>query len=537
MTEVNTQENISETTPIDSPSPGTVSKFDDVFQYVNSFGFYQRILYVGVNLLVVPLSLQFALLVFAMGTPNFHCSDENSTCPQSKCCDNCTSYTFDGPFTSIVSEWNLICDNAHKGAAVQSCFFAGMLVGSMVGGWASDRFGRRLCLLVGSAIMLILSFGTAFADCLSLLAFLRFGVGVAHVSVMVCQYVYVIELVGPKTRTMSGKVQDLFWDIGDVMTFVCAYFIREWRMLILCCTLFFVPFFLFWRVFPDTARWLISQGRQDQAREVLIKYGGKKKTPLDSDHLKAMIESIYSEEKKELEYLNGKNHTALDLFRTPKLRKLTLILCFNWFVISLVSFGMYLYITALAGNLYVNYLVMALLSMPQLLFSWFLMQKFGRIFPFMGYMLLAGVLCLVVMGIPKEYSAVVTGLTIFGMSLVSCAFNNIYLLSSEQFPTVVRNIGMGTGSMCARVGAILSPFLVMLAQLQGFSLTFPVSIFGVLAVLAAFSSLWLPETLNTSLPQTIDELEKSPGHVWISCFKLRSNKPLVQADGGNADVA
>ncbi|XP_032229103.1 organic cation transporter protein [Nematostella vectensis] len=535
MSEGNHEDNTCKTTSVEF-SAGALSTFDDVFKHVNSFGCYQRALYAGVNLLIVPIGLQFALLVFAFGTPKFHCSDVNSTCAPSKCCDNCSSYTFDGPFTSAVSEWNLICDNAHKGAAVQSCFFAGMLIGSLVGGWASDRFGRRLCLLVGSAIMTILSFGTFFADCPSLLALLRFGVGFALASVMVCQYVYVIELVGPKARTMSGKVQDFFWDLGDILSFTCAYFIREWRMLILCVTLFFVPFFFFWRVFPDTARWLITQGRQDEARELLMKYGGKKKKLLDSDNATAMIESIYNEEMREQEKRkNGKNYTAFDLFRSPKLRKRTLILCFNWFVISLISFGIYLYITALAGNLYVNYLVMTLLSIPHLPISWFLMQRFGRRIPFFGYMFIAGILCLVIMGIPKANAAIVAGLAIFGRSLTSCAFNNIYLISSEQFPTVVRNIGMGVGSMCARVGAILSPFIVMLAQLPGFSLTFPVSIFGVLAVLAAISSLWLPETLNTSLPQTIEEMERTKEHYGVPCSTLRSKKTVEYAFDENDD--
>jgi hypothetical protein len=79
-------------------------EFDDVFEHVPEFGRYQMMAYFGSCLVILPIGMQLACLVFAMGTPRFHCAVVNSTCPPNKCCDNCTSYTFDGPFTSIVSE-------------------------------------------------------------------------------------------------------------------------------------------------------------------------------------------------------------------------------------------------------------------------------------------------------------------------------------------------------------------------------------------------------------------------------------------------
>ena len=79
-------------------------EFDDVFEHIPSFGRYQRILYFSVNLLVFAVTNQFSALVFAFGTPGFHCVTPNITCAAKKCCDGCTSYVFDGPFRSTVSE-------------------------------------------------------------------------------------------------------------------------------------------------------------------------------------------------------------------------------------------------------------------------------------------------------------------------------------------------------------------------------------------------------------------------------------------------
>ena len=83
-------------------------KFDDIFEHVSSFGRYQKILYFCTCLIVFPVANQFSLLVFGFGTPGFHCVTPNVTCNPKKCCDRCTSYEFDGPFHSTVSEVGIV---------------------------------------------------------------------------------------------------------------------------------------------------------------------------------------------------------------------------------------------------------------------------------------------------------------------------------------------------------------------------------------------------------------------------------------------
>jgi len=79
-------------------------QFDDVFKHVKSFGFYQHCVYWSLTIMKIPLSFQFASLVFPYGTQKFTCVSSNVTCPVNKCCQNCTSYSFDKTFVSAVSE-------------------------------------------------------------------------------------------------------------------------------------------------------------------------------------------------------------------------------------------------------------------------------------------------------------------------------------------------------------------------------------------------------------------------------------------------
>jgi len=56
-------------------------------------------------------------------------------------------------------------------------------------------------------------------------------------------------------------------------------------------------------------------------------------------------------------------------------------------------------------------------------------------------------------------------LACLGIVGMSVSFTTVYLFSGELFPTVVRNIGIGASSMCARVGSIVAPFVVSLVSL------------------------------------------------------------------------
>ena len=47
---------------------------------------------------------------------------------------------------------------------------------------------------------------------------------------------------------------------------------------------------------------------------------------------------------------------------------------------------------------------------------------------------------------------------------ISGSFSIIYLYSGELFPTVVRTTGVGAGSMHARIGGLLAPFVADLVS-------------------------------------------------------------------------
>ena len=60
----------------------------------------------------------------------------------------------------------------------------------------------------------------------------------------------------------------------------------------------------------------------------------------------------------------------------------------------------------------------------------------------------------------------VVTVTMTGKFFITISFGIIYIYSSELFPTVVRNIGMGSASVCGRIGTIIAPFMRELVSLK-----------------------------------------------------------------------
>ena len=63
-----------------------------------------------------------------------------------------------------------------------------------------------------------------------------------------------------------------------------------------------------------------------------------------------------------------------------------------------------------------------------------------------------------------------------GKFFIAATFAVIYVYAAELFPTVVRQVGVGSSSMCARVGGLIQPQFGRLVSSSGTVVVLPLTV-------------------------------------------------------------
>ncbi|XP_056219359.1 organic cation transporter protein isoform X1 [Seriola aureovittata] len=508
--------------------------FDEILRLIGGFGKFQKTLYIWICLPQIFLAFHMLVSVFTSAVPphlcrstwpsagapasvNFSSLTTPDGRPDLSCsvplnhsgavslgdghpagsCQGGWEYSTQTFQSTIVTEWDLVCDSASLNNVGSSIYMFGLLVGAVVFGSLADKYGRRIVILVNLAIQAVFGVGAAFAPNFYVYAALRFMVGTSISGVIMNAFVLGTEWTGAKQRMLAGIITDYFFGFGYILLAGVAYLIRDWRKLQLAIS---APGFLFifyiW-VLPKSARWLMANDRKEEAWELIRKAAQMNGKPLTKDL--EMSEMYKVEDKTELR----KKHSFIDLVRTPKMRKQSLIVFYLWFVNVLVYYGLSLNISDFGMNIYLTQLIFGLVEMPARTITLFTLNRSRKISQ-LAFLAVGGTACLLTIFIPSDLSIIKTVLAMIGKFGITASLSIIYVYSAEVFPTVIRQNGIGIGSMCARTGGVLAPMMYLLRSISPQA---PMVLCGLCPLLGSALTLLLPETANKPLPDTIEDIE------------------------------
>ncbi|XP_033124291.1 organic cation transporter protein-like [Anneissia japonica] len=519
-------------------------KFDGVFKYTGKYGRYHRQITHIVCLVIITNTFTNISTVFLNGTMDHFCKDTDNTTntncsasdyefgiannilpPDDKntpfinetmcrmytgdvdgvnnnetelaSCEHGWTYDRSMYRSTIVSEFDLVCEDSYKVSLAASSFLFGYFFGSIVFGGICDYFGRKRGILIALALKILMGTLCAIAPSYWTYFVFRLLNGTMNIGLYISVFVYVTEFVAPSKRAMISAIAYVYWSIGFLFLAGIAYFVRSWRTFYLIVSLSPAPLLIVYLFIPESPRWLLLKNRPKEAKKILQKIAKVNKKNFPDD----VVDNIEVQNNPQREL---KRASFVSIFRFSNMRKKTLILIYCWLTTTLVYYGLTYGVESLNLNIYIATSLGGVTELLATFFTWFAIQRFGRRWMLVFFFNAAGILCFLIIWIPTHMEALRTALSMAGRFFVTSTFSLIYTFTCELYSTDVRSIGLGICSFMSRVAGVLAPQLLFLEKLWT---PLPLVTFSAASVSAGILAILLPETLNFPLPQTVEEAE------------------------------
>ena len=175
-----------------------------------------------------------------------------------------------GANAALKVQFNL--DDGGLGATV-AIATVGTIVGALIGGRSADYFGRRKLLFFIGILYVLGALGTALAPSHLVLMVFRFvgGVGVGLSSV--CAPIYTAEIAPAKVRGRLVGLVQFNIVLGILVAYLSNYIVAQivhdpqiaWRWMLGVMVVPSVLFLVFLLAVPETPRWLMARGREEEA--------------------------------------------------------------------------------------------------------------------------------------------------------------------------------------------------------------------------------------------------------------------------------
>lgn len=380
----------------------------------------------------------------------------------------------------------------------------GTIIGALFCGRPAERWGRKRTLIVIALLYLVSAVGSgAIVNWWSFM-FFRFIGGLAVGASSVVGPMYVAEISPAQWR---GRFV-CFFQFNIVLGIVLAYFSNywiagvpnDWQWMILAESIPAALFSVLLITIPESPRWLVKNGREDEALAVF----GRTGEPDVEAEMEAIRKSLSSEVRSKTRLFQRKYwKPILIAFLISTINQLSGINAILYYAPRLLEMSGVFHEGAMLQSI-----IIGLTNLTFSMIGMALIDKVGRK-TLIGIGAVGMVICqaMVARGFALEafhgyYMLIflVGYVAFFAMSLGA----TIWVVIAEVFPNDVRASGQVFGSMTHWVwSALLSWFFPMFLSIGGqYIFTF----FSVMAALALFFAWWMPETKGKSLEQIQKEL-------------------------------
>jgi sugar porter (SP) family MFS transporter len=389
-----------------------------------------------------------------------------------------------------------------------SSLLLGCVVGASIAAFTSDRFGRKRVLLGAAVIFTLSSIGAALPRNVIEFSAARLLGGVAIGIASTLSPLYIAEISPAQKRGLLVSLNQLAIVSGILLSYSVNYLLTgagptNWRWMFAAAALPSIAFWLTLLFIPESPRWLVQKGREQEAEHVL----GQMVGPLAASEEMDAIRAAISEESGDL----------LDPTFRKALIVAIVIALFSQFtgINTIIYYGSIVFLehvphqtasTALWANV-----IIGAINFVATIAGMLLIDRAGRkslLMSAFGGMALS----LVAVSAAIHFQASGIMVLIFVLTYVACFAVGVgtgtWVLMSEICPTRVRGRAMSLATVCLWCGTLLVT-LTFLSLVTVFTAAGVFLLYAVVCI-AAFLFVWrgVPETKG----RTLEQIEK----FWLS---------------------
>ncbi|MEC0139963.1 MFS transporter [Paenibacillus macerans] len=359
---------------------------------------------------------------------------------------------------ALAAEWSLTPEQTGFFTSINS---VGMAFGAAVAGFMADKFGRKSVLLWTLLIFSAASGLSAAATGFAVLCVLRFIAGFGLGGELPVASTLVSESVPAKERGRAVVLLESFWAAGWIASALISYFvIPKWG---------WQAAFLIGAV-PALYALYLRKSIQEPVRYREQAVGRKGQAPSF-----------------------GKRFASV--WAGPH-RRSTVMLWVLWFTVVFSYYGMFLWLPSvmvLKGFSLVKsfeyVLIMTLAQLPGYFTAAYFIEKFGRKFVLVLYLLLTAASAAWFGAAASEGMLMAAGICLSFFNLG--AWGGMYAYTPELYPTSVRSTGVGLAASFGRIGGIIAPYLVGMLVARHVAVGSIFWLFFVTIVIGALAVWWL----------------------------------------------
>lgn len=348
----------------------------------------------------------------------------------------------------------LAMDSFWQGMVAASALL-GIFFGGFLGGWLTDKLGRQKLYFVSPLLFVVCSLTQFWVESGVVLFWMRFLIGIGVGIEYPVAGSLLVEFLPKKSRGPRLAALTILWFAGAALAYIVGHLIlahggdQAWRIVLASPAVIGALLFLVRLGTPESPRWLISKGRNDEAEAIIKRVYGSSfslrnlpELPADQTmSFKSLLHSGY-----------GKRMLFVAVFWSCSVIPVFAVYAFAPKVLQALN---------LTGD-WAAYgsVAITLLFVVGCIFATQLINTLGRR-PMVIHSFLWSGLALLGLGLMSQASEWIV-LSLFGAYAVLIGGAQVLQLvyPNELFPTEIRAFAVGMGASLSRIGAAVGTWLV-----------------------------------------------------------------------------